>query len=144
MLTLAQEAREAAALLECAATFVERGWCKESNARTEYGHPTSADSPNACCWCAQGALHAASHEVGCHTLSYGCTDPALTGPQLHRNTRIINRARQALHWYITEDEGYAPAGGASIVSWNDVWVANGAQVARGMRGAAERLRKEAA
>ena len=143
-LALKQETTRAAALLECAARFVERGWTKEANARTEHGAACAPDSPDAACWCAQGGLHAASHKVGCHTLTYGCTDPGLPSEVLFRNTRIINRARQALYWCITEDEGYTPSGGASIVGWNDSWVANGAQVARGMRGAAERLRQEAA
>ena len=144
MLTLAQEASEAAALLECAAGFVEQGWCKEANARTATRAPTSPESPNATCWCAAGAIHAASHVQGCHTHQYGVSDPTLTGAEKQRNGRIINRARQALYWYITEEEGWAPATGATIVGWNDVWAANGAQVARGMRGAAARLRQEAA
>ena len=105
----------AARLLDCAAVCVEKGWTQNSNARDEHGVDTDAYGPDAVCWCAQGALHAASHRIGLTVVDeWGCVTYAQPDLASHAEPR----ARYALQFgfYGKEDESTRRI---SITGWND-------------------------
>ena len=142
------EAREARRLLEAAAVFIQLGWTTNANARASDGTPVSAESPEAACWCAQGALTAATHELGLHTQRDGCVDSSLTTPVYEQRSRILNRARSALREAIAEGVHPRSLSAVSITlcitNWNDDEADSGDVVSRAMRRAAAILREEAA
>ena len=105
----------AARLLDGAAVCVEKGWTQNSNARDEHGVDTDAYGPDAVCWCAQGALHAASHRIGLTVVDeWGCVTYAQPDLASHAEPR----ARYALQFgfYGKEDESTRRI---SITGWND-------------------------
>ena len=136
------ERHDAARLLETAAAFVLRGWTKDLNARRADGSGCAPDSPEATCWCAQGALTAASHELGIHVQRGGFMDPSLPTPVYEDRTRILNRARAALREAIVEAADKLALSAVSvtlcITTWND-HAQSGAVVERTMRRASELL-----
>ena len=50
-------------VLERAQARVKRGWCQNAPARNSVGMKVPATSPNACEWCASGAINAAATEA---------------------------------------------------------------------------------
>ena len=68
------------------------------------GTPCSPEQPAAACWCAQGALTAAQHELGIHTQRDGCVAADVREPEYSQRLRILNRARSALREAIAEGQ----------------------------------------
>ena len=148
MTTLATVDEQAAALLECAAGYVESGWTQHANARNQAGTPCTPESPYATCWCAHGGLFVASHKLGCWTHTNGCIDDTTwNDEQWHDHARIIGRARSALLEAIeqTADAKWAEVlEAAGIATWNDDGGASsGAEVGQYMRRASCALREAA-
>ena len=146
-MTRAAEAQTAARLLETAAGLVDLGWTTNANARLADGTPCSPEQPAAACWCAQGALTAAQHELGIHTQSDGYQDLSVPAPDYSARLRILEQARQGLRKAI--EEGLHPESLSAvsvtlcITNWNDAEAVGGAQVARTMRRGAAILREVA-
>ena len=141
---LIEEAREAARLLETAAGLVDLGWTTNANARLGDGTPCNPEDPAAACWCAQGALTAAQHELGLHTTRDGAQDVTVPSADYSQRLQILSRARQGLRKAI--EEGLHPMSLMAvsitlcITNWNDDEAVGGAQVARTMRRGAAILR----
>ena len=55
---------QAAALLRAAAGYVRKGHVRHANARKANGALCDPESPQAVCWCAQGALLAGLPDIG--------------------------------------------------------------------------------
>ena len=61
MVAQPQTIRAAAAeVLDGAARYIERGWCRFSTARGGDNVPCAPTSTDAVCWCASGAIHVAA------------------------------------------------------------------------------------
>ena len=113
----------AARLLDCAAVHVEKGWTQNTSARDEHGVETDDRGPDAVCWCAQGAMHAASQRIGLTVVDeFGCATYA--NPDLA--SHVEPRARFALQMGIKGGEiiggpwiDPAHVRAVSITSWND-------------------------
>lgn len=143
-MTRAAIAEHAAVLLDTAAGFVDEGWATNANARDAAGAPVSPENPDAICWCAQGALTAAQHELGLHTQRDGVQAVDVPADAYSKRLVILDRARQGLRKAI--EEGLHPSSLSAvsitlcITNWNDDEAVGGAQVARTMRRGAEILR----
>ena len=134
----------AARLLDCAAVCVEKGWTQNSNARDEHGVDTDERGPDAVCWCAQGAMHAASTRIGLTVLdNWGCATYAKPDLASH----VEPRARYALQLgikslTISASPSPLPAEvrAVSITGWNDGKGQTASEVLRAFRSGAEQLR----
>ena len=137
----------AARLLETAAGLVALGWTRDANARLADSTPCSPESPAAACWCAMGALTAASHELGIHTERDGYQDLKVPGADYKTRLRIMGDARIALREAIKErlhpNSLSAVSVTLSITNWNDDEADSGDVVARTMKRAAAILRDAA-
>ena len=127
----------AARLLDCAAVKVEQGWTQAANARDGLGEPVNAHDSRATCWCAHGAISAASHRIGvtytddCGQLQYTDADTGI----------ILDRARLAFRLAIERPAASMLAtSGLSIAKWNDRPHRTAAGVARKLRDGAAKLR----
>lgn len=140
-------AQEAARLLETAAGFVALGWTQNANARLADGTPCSAEQPDAACWCAQGAISAAQHELGINTQRDGVIDGNVPAAVYPARLRILDVARKGLRKAIEEgshpDSLSAVSITLCITNWNDDEAVGGEQVARTMRRGAAILRQSA-
>ena len=106
----------AAEVLDLAALYIDRGWTQGSRARDAHGEPCEEFTMEAVCWCAFGAISAASH-------------------RLNVLQEIMNKALMGL---------VHKAGTWEIAAWNDRGGQRADIVARTIRGGAEWLRSEAA
>ena len=140
-------AQEAARLLETAAGYVRLGWTTNANARLADGTPCSPEQPDAACWCAQGALSAAQHELGINTTRDGVIDGNVPAAVYPSRLRILDQARKGLRKAIEEgshpDSLSAVSVTLCITNWNDDEAVGGELVARTMRRGAEILRQPA-
>ena len=134
----------AARLLDCAAGYVEKGWTQNVNARDADGMDTDERGPDAVCWCAQGAMHAASTRIGLTVLdNWGCATYAKPDLASH----VEPRARYALQLGIksltisgTPSPLPAEVRAVSITGWNDGKGQTASEVLRAFRSGAEQLR----
>ena len=127
----------AACLLEGAAEHVEQGWAQDANARKADGTGCSPESPEAVCWCANGGLHKASHELGIWTHRDGrCVYGEMPHADYEYRRQIMNKARSALVAVIERTHPKV----ASIVTWNDKVAKCGLQVGNYLRTAAGEIR----
>ena len=69
-------------VLDYARMLIERGWTQWSSARRADGTHCEAAAPDAACWCANGAIMRAGHDL-----------------MIERNS-IMDEARAALTWII--------------------------------------------
>lgn len=140
-------AQEAARLLETAAGFIELGWTQNSNARLADGTPCSPEQPDAACWCAQGAISAAQHELGINTTRDGVIDGNVPASVYPARLLILDKARKGLREAIEEgahpDSLSAVSITLCITNWNDDAAVGGEQVARTLRRGAAILRQSA-
>ena len=51
-------------ILQEAHSYIEKGWTQKAYARDAGGKPVDAKDPDACSWCAVGALQVANSEQG--------------------------------------------------------------------------------
>ena len=128
---------EAARLLDCAAVKVEQGWTQTANARDGLGEPVNAHDSRAVCWCAHGAISAASCQIGvtvpddCGQLRYAGKDSGI----------ILDRARLAVRLTIERPAASMLAmSGLSLAKWNDKPERTAGAVATKLRASAEKLR----
>ena len=132
---------QAAALLRAAAGYVRKGHVRHANARKANGALCDPESPQAVCWCAQGALLAGLPDIG---LRHPYLDPTRTYSEVEADQIIETRhellraAAKALRE--VADIALALEGHKSgIPLWNDEIVEDGAEVAGSMMAAAEKL-----
>ena len=141
----AQAAENGARLLEVAAGYVRLGWTQNSNARLADGTPCSPEQPDAACWCAQGAITAAQHEMGIHTQRDGVIDSHVDPLLYAQRLQILDQARKGLRKAI--EEGLHPESLSAvsltlcITQWNDAEAISDQQVSRTMCRGAELLRQ---
>ena len=131
----------AARLLDCAAVFVDRGWCQTYDARDATGEQVEAHSTEAVCWCAQGALKAASFKLGLTEINpYGML--VCNGNMIQRS-RAEARAREGLRGAILAGKpaGTIDTSTVTITTWNDTEAVCGEGVARTMRNGSGILRE---
>ena len=134
----------AARLLDCAAVCVKKGWTQHTNARDEHGVDTDARDPSAVCWCAQGAMHAASHGVGLTEMDeWGC----VTYTDADLASHVETRAHYALQFGIKSLEIVGSPSpldtevrAVNITGWNDRRARTKAEVLRAFGSGAEQLR----
>ena len=127
---------EAARLLDCAATTVERGWTQRANARDGLGEPVHPHDLAARCWCAHGAINRAAFMTGVTII-----DEA--GQLLFAEKEsgiILDRARLAVRLAIERPAASMEAmSGLSLAQWNDKTHRTAGTVAAKLRaGAAKR------
>lgn len=117
----------AARALDRAATLMDTPgrWTQHVNARNGEGRKVPPDHPSAVCWCAQGAIaHVLGGMVADHT-----DDP-------RRVNTTFNYAADAVC-----DSLPFPDHGTGLTIWNDDKTRTAADVARGLRRAAARIRE---
>ena len=107
----------AAQLLDCAAKYIAQGWTQNQNARDANGEGRAPGSPEAVCWCAQGALVAAHVKLGIN-------------PRHGEGAVVASRARDTLGDVVLP---------ATITEWNDAKERTWGEVATAFRTAAARL-----
>ena len=129
---------EAARLLDCAASYVERGWAQCSDAVSGTGAKVPAWSKRATCWCALGAIRAAQVRLGMVTL-YSDAE----GRHLHCRgmtpfvALVYARATWAAARAMTGREEIPVGMPPSVITrWNDTEAMSGETVARKLREAA--------
>ena len=97
----------AAEVLEGAARYIERGWCRFSTARSSDNAPCAPTSGAAVCWCASGAIHVAARRSA---------PPQLLGTVTETAQRAMVDAILETHPEFF-DPGTLPM--SAIASWND-------------------------
>ena len=129
----------AARLLDTAALFIVRGWCRFNMARNERGDDVQATDAAACRWCASGALTAAQAQLRltCASIYGGMVWDAKREPL---GQSASSRARGALAEHLkqhhTEPGRFTPG----LTQWNDDGARTKAQVIFAFRDAAGSLR----
>ena len=134
----------AARLLDCAAGYVEKGWTQNVNARDEDGMDTDERGPDAVCWCAQGAMHAASTRIGLTVLdNWGCatyTDADLASHVETRAHYALKLGIKSLEIVGSPSPLDAEVRAVNITGWNDGKGQTASEVLRAFRSGAEQLR----
>ena len=132
--------REAARLLDCAASCVDRGWTQCTDAVTGRGVKVAPYSRRARCWCMLGALRAASVHIGLTRL----VDTGAAGLQPKDtafSTSVFERVLWAAARAILGRDPKPNAHTITIVTqWNDTTAMSGESVARRLRDAAALIR----
>lgn len=131
----------AARLLDCAAVYVDKGWTQTADARDATGEKVEPHADDAVCWCAQGALKAASFKLGVTTLN---ELGLLVYPAPLLSLRAEARAREGLRGAILAaygSPGSIDTSSVSITTWNDAEAKGGDGVARTMRTGAGIIRE---
>ena len=132
---------EAARLLDCAATTVERGWTQHANARDGLGEPVQAHDLNARCWCAHGAISRAAFMTGVTILDeYGVIRYAGSESGI-----VLDRARLAVRLAVRlaierPAASMEAISGLSLAKWNDRARRTADEVAAKLREGAAKLR----
>lgn len=133
--------REAVRLLDCAASYVDRGWTQCTDAVTGRGVKVPPHSRQARCWCMLGALRAAMVRNGLARLV------DVGGPFLVAKdnapfcTTVMERALWAAARAILGRDPKIQASCSTIVTqWNDATATSGETVAQRLRDAAALVR----
>ena len=140
-MTHAQINEQAVALLRAAAGYVRKGHVRHANARKANGALCDPESPQAVCWCAQGALLAGMADIG---LRHPFLDPTRSYSE-SESDQIIQTRETVRHiakgaMYEVADIPTAIEGHKSgLPLWNDEIVEDSAEVAATMVAAAEKL-----
>ena len=128
---------EAARLLDCAASTVERGWTQRANARDGVGEPVQPHDLNARCWCAHGAINRAAFMTGV-TIIDECGQVLFATKE---SGIILDRARLAVRLTIERPAASMLAmSGLSLAKWNDKPERTAGAVAAKLRAGAGKLR----
>ncbi len=118
----------AAEVLDGAARYIERGWCRFSTARGGDNVPCAPTSTDAVCWCASGAIHVAARRNA---------PPQLLGTVTETAQRAMVDAILETHPEFF-DPGTLPM--SAIASWNDHAEIGPEHVTERLRRGAELLR----
>ena len=132
---------QAAALLRAAAGYVRKGHVRHANARKANGALCDPESPQAVCWCAQGAMLASMPDIG---LRHPYLDTTRTYTEaeadhiIETRVDVLTATKNAM--YAVADIPSALAGHKSgIPLWNDEIVEDGEEVAATMEVVADKL-----
>ena len=132
--------REAVRLLDCAASYVERGWVQRTDAATGNGVKVPAHSRRARCWCMVGAMRAAVVRIGLARL-VDLGDVCLQMRHTAFSAAVLDRALYAAAKVILGRDPKHPTSSVTIVTqWNDSTATSGAAVAQRLREAAALIR----
>ena len=133
--------KEAVRLLDCAASYVERGWTQGTDAETGAGWPVAPHSKRAQCWCALGAIRAGLVRTGLVTLYQDAAGQLHVREMVPFVVAVYERALWATASAMVGSPPTHPAMYASVVTkWNDAVATSGAAVVRKLRAASSMLR----
>ena len=133
----------AARVLNTAAEFVHRGWTQTVDARDRHGDKCAPHHPEAACWCAQGAIRAASFKLALTYVNYYgvlvYADPETSGNVQGRASHAfaVGAMGGDIHTLNAAAKGLV----ADVTTWNDKDERTQDEVIEAFRRGAEVLRE---